>query len=364
MGNDQSGTRTYGSPAWIPVCVVLFLMVGYLGLKLRGLLSAGPQEAQAHSTTKLVGESAARPKVLLVHSYHSGYPWVDAITRGVRMVLSSGQVDLQILYMDTKRNTDEAFKREAGESAKKVAAEWQPHVIIAADDNAQKYFATGYMGRSDVQIVGCGVNAEPQEYGYPAANATAVLERPRFQETIKLLHRFVPGAQRIALLSDDSPTSTGALQFMRGEDIDGEIVSVDMATTFEEWKDLVKRLETTADAIAVYMYHTLKEPGRTQSLDATSVMRWTVEHSSLPVVGFFIFAVDDGALCGYLESGVEHGMRAGTMAQEILAGRSAGEIAIVTALEGRSMLNLTTARKLGIEIPDDVIADVEVLVED
>jgi ABC-type uncharacterized transport system substrate-binding protein len=124
----------------------------------------------------------------------------------------------------------------------------------------------------------------------------------------------------------------------------------------------VWRLETTADAIAVYMYHTLKEPGNPESLEPTAVMRWTVDNSSLPVLGFFIFAVDDGALCGYLESGVGHGMRAGTMALEVLAGKSAGEIEIATALEGQSMLNLKTAKRLGLVVPETVVQGIDVLV--
>jgi ABC-type uncharacterized transport system substrate-binding protein len=137
-----------------------------------------------------------------------------------------------------------------------------------------------------------------------------------------------------------------------------------MVTTFGQWKAAVRRLEKTADAIAIYMYHTVKESGNRVSLDPKIVMDWTVAESSVPIIGFFIFAVDDGALCGFLESGVEHGLRAGQMAAEILRGKSAGEIPIVTALEGQSMLNLKTAQKLNLTVPDDMVGQIDVLVED
>lgn len=342
--------------------IVMLIGAGYLSIRLVGFMSV-PRGTNAAEPTGAGHVSKVAAKVLLLHSYHRGYPWVDAITRGVRMALSDADVDLQIVYMDTKRHTDETFKQRAGESVKSVVAEWKPDVIIVADDNAQRYFAESYMGRDDVQIVGCGINAKPETYGYPATNATAILERPHFRQTMAMLHRLVPQARRIGVLSDDSPTSRGALQFMDDTSLDCRIVSREMVATFGEWKDAVRRLETTADAIAIYMYHTLKSADSTESLEPTSVVRWTMDNSSLPVVGFFIFAVDDGALCGYLESGVEHGMRAGAIALEILAGKTAGQIETVTVLEGQSMLNLKTAQKLGLTIPDSVIADVAVLVE-
>jgi ABC-type uncharacterized transport system substrate-binding protein len=323
-----------------------------------------PGGAQAGEEAPVVSRPAIRPRVLLVHSYHAGYPWVDAITRGVRMALPASDVDLQVIYMDTKRNTDEAFKQQAGEEARRIVAEWQPRVVITADDNAQEYFAAQHASEGATQFVFCGVNANPEKYGYPAANVTGVLERPHYRDSIALLRQLMPDVTRIALLSDDSPTSAGALQFMSDEETETEIVSKEMATTFEQWKAAVRRLQSSADAIAIYMYHTVKESGNPVSLDPKIVMDWTVAESSVPIIGFFIFAVDDGALCGFLESGVEHGFRAGQMAAEILRGKSAGAIPIVTALEGQSMLNLKTAQKLNLTVPDSITGGIDVLVED
>jgi ABC-type uncharacterized transport system substrate-binding protein len=345
------------------IILCLGLVGGVAALKLT-YHASGPSPAQAEEAASAVSRPATRPRVLLVHSYHAGYPWVDAITRGVRMALPASDADLQVIYMDTKRHTDEAFKTQAGERARRIMAEWQPRIVITADDNAQKYFAAQYVGQEAIQFVFCGVNAEPGKYGYPAANVTGVLERPHYRDSIALLRQLVPDAKRIALLSDDSPTSAGALEFMSDEETGTEIVSREMATTFEQWKVAVRRLGTTVDAIAIYMYHTVKESGNPQSLDPKVVMDWTVANSPAPIIGFFIFAVDDGALCGYLESGVEHGLRAGQMAAEILQGKTASEIPIVTALEGQSMLNLKTAQKLNVTVPGGISSVIDVLVED
>jgi len=353
---DTRLLRTYLASA-------LVILVGLGGYALIWPIrsASSPQRLYAQSAGQAGYTRADRSKILLVQSYHTGYPWVDSITRGVRMALSSSNIDLRIFYMDTKRNPDEQWKRQAGQAAKETVSAWQPDVVIAADDNAQEYFAKGYAGRERPQIVFCGVNAEPNEYGYPAPNVTGVLERPHFVESLNLLNRLIPGAKRIAFVNDDSETSAGAVKWMEKQRTDFEIVSCRAAGTFDQWQEAIRDCQDKADAIGIYMYHTVRQPGMAQSMEPREVMSWTVENSSIPVVGFFIFAVDDGAFCGYLESGVEHGLRAGKIALAMLQGSSAQELRMATALEGQSMLNLSTARRLGIQVPQDVVREIEVL---
>jgi len=336
------------------------------GALLAGCRSQTPREGRAETHDQRQSATDAPPiagrKVLLVHSYHKGYPWVDAITRGVRMALSRSAADLQLYYMDTKRKTSEQWKIKSGEAAKQVVADWQPDVVIAADDNAQQYFAKDFAAMPLPQFVFCGVNAQPEKYGYPASNITGILERPHTEASFQLLRKLKPGARRIAIVTDHSPTSAGALEFINWPWRDFEIVSCETPSTFEQWQAAIRQCQQSADAIAVYMYHTVKPHPGAESMEPKEVMAWTADNSRIPVVGFFVFAVDDGALCGYMESGVEHGLRAGQMALELLAGKTAADLQIVTALEGQSMLNLNTARKLGISVPREIIEKTDVVI--
>ena len=79
-------------------------------------------------------------------------------------------------------------------------------------------------------------------------------------------------------------------------------------------------------------------------------MNWTRTHNNKPTVGFLDFAVEDGALCGVVESGEEHGSEAARISKQILRGKKAGDFPVRTAQKGTVMLNSNTARKLGIEI--------------
>ena len=67
-------------------------------------------------------------------------------------------------------------------------------------------------------------------------------------------------------------------------------------------------------------------------------------------VGVVDFAIEDGVLCGVVESGEEHGFEAAQISKRILEGKKAGDFPIKTAKKGSVMLNMKTAEKLGIGI--------------
>jgi ABC-type uncharacterized transport system substrate-binding protein len=344
--------------------LVLTLLCGFviIGCKKSPSQSLGASASDLKQQSPF--ETRPATKVLLIHSYHTGYPWVDAITRGVRMVLSDANVDLQMYYMDTKRRTSKQWKTAAGEKACDLIKEWQPAIVIGADDNAQQYCLKKYAGQASPQIVFCGVNADLEKYGYPASNVTGVQEKPHVEKSLNMFRKLKPDARRIAIVTDDSPTSDGGLKFLKSPPEPFEIVTIKTPSTFDAWKKAIEDVRPLADGIATYMYHTVKSDAsdHSESVEPETIMAWTVDHCGLPIIGFFIFTVDDGGLVGYLESGVEHGMEAAKMVKQIMAGITAGDIPVKTALQGQSMLNLITARKLGIEVPDEMIKNTEIIV--
>ena len=72
-------------------------------------------------------------------------------------------------------------------------------------------------------------------------------------------------------------------------------------------------------------------------------------------VGFLDFAIEGGLLCGVVESGEEHGYEAARMALELLLGKDIKSLPVKRANRGLKMLNLQTAEKLGISVPEAVI---------
>ena len=211
--------------------------------------------------------------MLLVHSYHQGYRWVDTITEGVRSAIQGTGLELDIFCMDAKRHTDEAWKIDAGRRARKRVDEYHPDIILAADDDAQEYFATFYLNTA-LPVVFTGVDADPSKYGYPAANVTGVIERPHFKESLALAQRLRP-IKRIAVLSCHDSTSILALGFMKQEQLDVEVAEWLMVDDFDGWKKAVERFNRSVDAIVIRSYQAVKKPGSSENMAPRDVAAWT-----------------------------------------------------------------------------------------
>jgi len=304
-------------------------------------------------------------RVLVVHSYHPEYEWVSTISRGIKRVFEKeANVQVETYYMDTKRKTSQEWKEESGQKARDIISEWDPDVVITADDNAQEFVGKFYVGKERPQIVFTGVNAKAEKYGYPATNVTGILERPHFKDTVELLKQVVPNVKKVAFISDNSETSQGAIDYLQeqAQGLGVEIVTIDRPDTFDQWKAHVAACQGQADAIFIYMYHTLKQEGQEESIVPKEIMEWTVEHSAIPIVGFFNFAIDDGALLGIVESGLEHGREAALIAQGLMEGKGAQDFPVKTAEKGIIMLNKTTADKMGISFEKGLKERAEIIV--
>jgi ABC-type uncharacterized transport system substrate-binding protein len=291
------------------------------------------------------GGKPASVRVLVVHSYHFEYPWTKSIDDGIMDVLRDKGYTVEKFFMDTKQNTNEAFKIKAGQAALAKIDSFKPVVVIASDDNAQEYMGKFLVNRKDVSLVFCGVNLDMKVYNYPAANVTGVLERPFVGSTLDLLQKVTRGIETVTIFTDKSPTSKGFINYITSLELDVKIVVIIETDDFDEWK---RKFETIkGDAVVTYLYHTIHKSGKPVS--PRNVMKWTTERMERPWVGFFYFAIEDGVLLGHVESGFEHGELAARRAVEIIDGKKAVEIPVITASKGLIMVNDKTARKLGID---------------
>lgn len=284
-------------------------------------------------------------RVMVVHSYHIEYTWTKSIDDGIMSVLRDRGYTVEKYFMDTKQNTDEAFKIKAGREALAKIDSFKPAVVITSDDNAQEYMGKFLVNRNDVSVVFCGVNLDMKIYNYPAVNVTGVLERPFVRSTIGLLQKVAPGIKSVTVFTDRSPTSKGFIDYITSLELDVKIDQIIESDDLDEWRRTFKTIKS--DAVVTYLYHTVRQNGK--PVLPKEVMQWTTEQMDRPSVGFFYFAIEDGVLLGHVESGFEHGELAARQAVEIIDGKKAVEIPVITASKGLIMVNDKTARKLGID---------------
>jgi len=217
-----------------------------------------------------------KPRILVLHSYDTDYDWVNEVSEGIRSVLDNKRYLVRWHYMKTKKNPGNEFGRKAGVRALDLIAEWEPNVIIAIDDNAQKYVAKHYIDEIKrpaykTNIVYSGVGAEPEAYGYDRAkNVTGILERmPLDAIKYSALQVFSEPARirKIRLLHISDSSKSGCLnkqqidQFKWWPEILKESHDV---SSFENWKKVLSERGEFADILLMTNYDTLT-PGTLES---------------------------------------------------------------------------------------------------
>jgi len=279
-------------------------------------------------TVYFVSFSTDRPRILVLHSFDTGYAWTNDTDIGIRRILT--QESLPVVYwqyMDTKNHPSLGYKQKAGILARRMIDRLQPHVIIAADDDAQQFAARFYVNRPDMSIVFCGVNGYPEEYGYDEAqNVTGILERLPLEAIRDAIPYLVPknvNKIKIIHLGDTSVSVRRQDVFTLKFDwsplflIDSILVD-----TFEEWKEAVADISKRADCLLISNYRQLARSKDDATLVPPSeIIEWTYKNSESIVFGVNGFVVEDGADIAISMSPYEQGEVAAQMAMDIATGK-------------------------------------------
>lgn len=292
-------------------------------------------------------------KILFIDSYHAGYPWSDGITQGVKSALEGTGVELKIVRMDTKRNKSEEAKLAAALKAKGVIEAFKPDVVIAADDNASKYLIVPYYKDKALPFVFCGVNWDASIYGFPCSNVTGMVEVNAVTELVKRLREFSKG-DKIGFLGEDTLTDRKEAENYR------KIFNLPLteyyATGFEDWKGGFVSLQGAVDILINFNYIGIAD------WNAGQAARFAAQKSEIPS-GAFQEGPMTHTLLGYLKVPEEQGDWAAKTALKILDGTPPSAIPVARNKQGRLMLNLKIANRLGIEFPYDMIESAYKVIE-
>ena len=87
--------------------------------------------------------------------------------------------------MDTKRNKSTEYIKQRALEVKALIEDWQPDVVITADDNAAKYLIKEHYREHILPFVFCGVNWTVKEYGFPYSNVTGMIEIAPIEPILK-----------------------------------------------------------------------------------------------------------------------------------------------------------------------------------
>ena len=291
-------------------------------------------------------------KILYIDSYHQGYEWSDGITEGVTQTLKDTGADLKIHRMDTKRNTDEAFKQKAGTVAKQVIEDFDPDVVITSDDNAFKYLVKEYYQDSDLPFVYSGLNWDSSLYNAPYPNTVGMVEVSLTEQIINYLTNYASGSS-LGYLSSDTATERKNLEYYdRLFNITFD--QAHFVSSFDEWKDSFLKLQDQVDIII------FENNAGIEGWDETEAENFTLENTKVPV-GTTNPWIMNYSLLGLTKVPQEQGEWSAQTALEILDGSDPAKLEEVTNKQGKLYLNLKQAEKLDVLFDPVMIKNAEII---
>ncbi len=298
-------------------------------------------------TVTIYNSPADAKKCLYINSYHPGYEWSDRLANGLRRELK-GRCELKQYHMDTKRNTSERYKKQAGLTARKLILDWKPDVVIASDDNASKYVIKPYFKNHSIPFVFCGINWTVDAYGYPYRNATGMVEVAPIKELFNKVENIIGKPASVFYLGVNVLTERKNLARFKIEARKRKIkLTSGLAKTSSEWLKYYQQAQNY-DFVVIggnaglqdwdYSYMSSQIKKLTKKLSVT-IQGWMVSY----------------AIFGLTKIPEEQGEWAARVALYILDGANPGDIPIVSNRKWDIWVNERLLKRTDIVIPHSII---------
>jgi putative tryptophan/tyrosine transport system substrate-binding protein len=191
---------------------------------------------------------------------------------------------------------------------------------------------------------------------HPGGNITGftVAETPLAGKWLELLKDLVPDATRVAIIR--APQNPNLMGYVRAIDAANarhklELTQLDANDSSQIGRDIDAFAQGSKGALMVL-------PGPSTFVYREAIIS-AAARSRLPAIYPFRFFTDDGGLASYGANEVDVFRRAASYVDRILRGEKAGDLPVQEPTKFELVINLRTAKALGIEIPPTllVIAD-------
>ena len=321
-------------------------------LGLLGAVAAWPLIVHAQQPTKVyrIGCIPGGPLAPRAHQW-------DAFRQMLREL---GWVEGQNVMLEFRPPTRE------GDPAEELAAELvrlQVDVIVATGTRAVR---AAKQATSTIPIVMSGVSNAVEEgfitnLARPGGNVTGLsaMNVDLSGKRLEILREMVPSASRVAVLW--APLGELQLQAVQAA---AQVLGVELL-----------ELQVTPEGIQHYGLEHAFETARRDHADAMIVTASTLffglrariadlaRHHRLPAIGPTRAYVHSGGLVSYGQSDTEYYRRAAVYADKILKGTRPGDIPVERADKFELVINLKTAKALGLDVPPMLLARADEVIE-
>jgi ABC-type uncharacterized transport system substrate-binding protein len=309
-------------------------------------------------TTPAAGENASTDftgkKVVWINSYHEGYAWSDGIAEGLHSVLDGTGVEFKVISLDTKNNPDVEFGKAAGAQAWSEIQAFKPDVVIASDDNAQKYLVVPFIKETQTPVIFNGVNWDASAYGFPTANITGMIEVELPNQLVELLKGYAKG-ERVGYITIDTETERKSADTYNKRFFGGQMQTY-WVKTQEEFKTAFVTAQQEVDILLI------GNNAGSDAWDEAGMKQFILANTTIPT-GSINDWMAPYSMLTLAKSSQEQGEWSAQAALSILGGTPASDIPVTENKKGQLIVNLDLADKLGVVFAPSLLKNAVILGE-
>lgn len=300
-----------------------------------------------------IGNATAgqRFRLLLVSSYHPGFPTFFEQIQGIKSITDQADVLLDVEYMDTKRFNDETNRANFLQSLRyKLDHSPSYNAVMTADDNAFE-FALEHQNDlfKDLPIIFFGVNNVPkalEQNDNPMV--TGVVEAVSMKDTIALMLRLHPKVKTIVALVDDTPSGQGDLKTFEALASNFKGVSFkELSLAQMSFAQFKRRLSGLGDDTAVLLLSAYRD-NKGKVLQFHQAMELITANLSRPLYHLWHHGMGDGVLGGKIISHYDQGRCAAEMALQVMRGASPASLPVNRHSPNRYYFDYKQLRRFGV----------------
>ena len=297
---------------------------------------------------------AQKTKILIINTWHQGFPWSQNLLNGVNDVLGNekGRV-VHITHMDT-RGVDDPLYLEKLADAYRIKYKGKKFAcVIAAGQAAFELLLNKGRGIfPDTPIVFTGVSHLAGLTMGHRGHMTGVLKTRDFRQTVDEALRLRPRAKTVYVITDNTAdgwslnqTARQQLQGVVGAQVhylDGRALGT---------KQLLDTLsKINPDSIVLFTHWFSDVNGTNRTLYGT--LGEVASISPAPVFGLFDYELGKGIVGGMLENGGGQGRAAAKMALQLLQGVKPEDIPLMTRSTNSFMFDYNQLKRWNIDLGD------------
>ncbi len=294
--------------------VVTTIMRSVVLLCLAGLLSAEVSAATDDPQSR---------EILILHSYHPGFPWTDEVMKGMLDAFDSSEVSINfhVEYLDTKRQPDPEYFTHVLDAILHYKLENRFFDLVLVSDNEAFNFVIEHKQDifSSVPVVFCGIEKIVPTLSDDGAIITGVIEKPEYHDLLQTIISLQPETREVVVIGSQRDL-TGRLESMLFREAAASYTGRLEFTYLDDLpaKQLAAKLRTLQTGQVLFINGPVVD-GTGKLLSFVAKNKLVTENSSVALYSPWELCLGHGIIGGKLESPRTQGRLAANLALQIFS---------------------------------------------